>query len=590
MKKTFRKITSLILAATVGVLSSAAVLPAFAAEEHLVINVETDPASEYGYQNYRYVDENGNDVVFEKEELMFTQSALPSAYDSRDYGYVTDVKYQGGGGNCWAYSSMSMLETNSIIKGFENKETADYSEAHLTWFTGRGLAQDTKDLAYGDGYNIEAPFYYGGNWKRAVGALARWSGVADESEFPADPRNISSMGNYAESDRYNTSAGVVLESAQKLENAETIKRWIMENGSVSAALYYSDTYFNKAEYAYCCPETYSINHMITIVGWDDAFPAENFKNVPAADGAWICKNSWGTTWGNKGYFMISYYDATLCQTAGFTSRTTEGCYKNYTYNGAEWNTAIGTYGTMQAANVFTSGGYEKIDAIGVHTVGSGVKTTIRIYKNIPENYTTPIAGTLVSTTEKLIDNEGFHTVYLDNEISLEPGEKFSVVVEYKNTLQSATYVPVERKPLEFQSYSSREGESFINYGTSKTGWKAASNANIYNVFVQAFTKCDHQNSTKTEGLTCTEDGVEIVYCSQCGKVESECEVYHIGHIFCGWSGFEKNSDGDEISTRSCVNCGYSETRSIYSVNTVSLNVFLDMIFSRLSVWLRALFS
>lgn len=590
MKKTFKKLTSVILAATVGVLSSVSVIPVDAAEEHLLLNVETDSVSEYGYQNYRYVDENGSEVIFENGEKLFTQSALPSEYDSRDYGYVTDVKYQGGGGNCWAYSSLSALETNSIIKGFENNGTADYSEAHLTWFTGRGLAQDTDDLAYGDGYNIEEPFYYGGNWKRAAGTLARWSGVADESEFPADPRNISSMGNYPESDRYNTSAGVVLESAQKLETANDIKRWIMENGSVTAAFYYSDTYFNKSKYAYNCPENYSINHMITIVGWDDDFSAGNFRNTPASDGAWICKNSWGTSWGNGGYFMISYSDATVCMTAGFTSRTTDGCYKNYTYNGTEWNSAVGIYGTMQAANVFVSGGYEKLNAIGLHTVGSDVKTIIRIYKNIPQNYTNPIAGTLVSTTEKLIDNEGFHTVYLDDEISLEPGERFSVVVEYKSTLQSATYVPVEKNTVDYQSYSSREGESFINYGTSNTGWKPASKANVYNVYIQAFTECNHCISTRNEGLSCTQDGVEITYCSQCGKVESEREVYHTGHGFGGWSPFEKNSDGEEISTRACYNCGLTETKSRSDVRFVPLNSFIDMFVSRFFIVFRLLFS
>lgn len=590
MKKTLKKVTSIILAATVGVLSSAAVIPAFATEEVFVINVETDPSSEYGYQNYRYVDENGNEVVFETEEKLFTQSAFPSKYDSRDYGYVTDVKYQGGGGNCWAYSSMSILETNSIIKGIETKETADYSEAHLTWFTGRGLAEDTNDLAYGDGYNLEEPFYYGGNWRRAAGALARWSGVADESEFPAYPRDISSMGNYDESERYNTSAGVVLESAQKLSTEADIKQWITENGSITAAFYYDDAYYSKANTSYYCPEAYTINHMITVVGWDDDYSAENFANTPEADGAWICKNSWGTSWGDEGYFMISYYDATLSQTAGYTVRSTEGCYKNYTYNGAEWNTSIGTYGTLQAANVFTSGGYEKLDAVGVTTVGSAVKTTIKIYKNIPDGYTTPIEGTLVSTTEKIIDNEGFHTVYLDDEISLEPGERFSVVVEHKNTLQTVTYIPVERNTKEYQSYSSREGESFINYGTSKTGWKSATDRNVYNVFVQAFTECDHQTATKCEGQTCTQDGIEIAYCLQCGEVQGENTAYHTGHSFGAWSSFERNSDGVETSTRTCRNCGFQETKTLADVNLVPVNNFFEMFLSRFIVLFKALFS
>ncbi len=591
MKKTIKKATSIIIAATVGVLSLSAAVPAYAAEERLVINVETDSPSEYGYQNYRYVDKNGNEVVFETGEQLFTQSVLPSNYDSRDYGYVTDVKYQGSGGNCWAYSSISMLETSSVINGYETADTADYSEAHLTWFTGKGLAQDTNDLAYGDGYDLEEPFYYGGNWKRAAATLARWSGVADESEFPAYPRNISAMGNYDESDRYNTSAGVVLESAQKLETAEDIKQWITENGSVSAAFHYNDKYYNKNTFAYNCPEKYSISHMIVIVGWDDNYSAENFNDVPSADGAWICKNSWGTNWGDDGYFMISYNDASFSYIAGFTARTTENCYKNYTYNGSEWNSAVGAYGSMQAANVFTSGGYETLDAVGVSTAGAGNRVIITVYKNLPDGYTTPVEGTLASTKELLIDREGYHTVYLDDEVSLEPGERFSVVVEYKNTLQSATFVPVEKNTVEYQSYSSRAGESYLNYNPKRvTSWETAAENEVHNVYVQAFTKCNHQNVSRTDGAICTEDGIETVYCSQCGKVESEHTVYHTGHGFGGWSAFEKNSDGEEISTRVCLRCGLEETKTRSDVNVVPLNSFFDMFISRFLVVFRALFS
>ena len=39
---------------------------------------------------------------------------------------------------------------------------------------------------------------------------------------------------------------------------------------------------------------YSANHGCCIVGWDDNYPAENFKQMPPADGAWLVKNSWGS--------------------------------------------------------------------------------------------------------------------------------------------------------------------------------------------------------------------------------------------------------------------------------------------------------
>lgn len=609
MKNTFKKLTSAILATAIGVLSFSAANPAYATDEPMVINVVTDGTSEYGFQPYRYVDENGNEVVLGRNkaetfgegnnviifdnsgaDCSLTASSLPASYDSRDKGFVTDVKYQGDGGNCWSYASISMMESSSIINGFETAETADYSEAHLTWFAGKGLAEDTEDMAYGDGFDLESPYYYGGNWRRAAATFARWSGVADESEFPAYPRNISAMGNYAESDRYNTSAGVVLESAQQLSGADDVKQWIVENGSATAAYYHGSTNYNSKTSAYCCLENKTINHMITIIGWDDDYSAENFSKVPSADGAWLCKNSWGTGWGDKGCFWISYADANLLLFAGFTARSSENCYKNYTYNGSEWNSALGMSGKIQVANVFTASSHEKLTAVAVQTAGTNNSTKIMVYKNLADGCTTPIAGTLASTTSIVLKREGYHTIYLDEAVSLEPGETFSVVAEYSNLDTGVTYFPVEKKTVEYQTYGSREGESFINLRATKYAWQPASKYEVNNVYVQAFTECEHSCTTETELATCTENGVETVYCTQCGKVESETVVSHTGHTFGTWSQFEKNSKGEEISTRSCMICGITETRLLSQMNVVTADNLFNMFFTRFVQIFRSLFS
>ncbi len=74
---------------------------------------------------------------------------------------------------------------------------------------------------------------------------------------------------------------------------DTLKRMIMETGSVSTAIYASDTAFSKYSSGVFngCTST-GINHAVTAVGWDDA------------QDCWIVKNSWGTKWGEGGFFRM----------------------------------------------------------------------------------------------------------------------------------------------------------------------------------------------------------------------------------------------------------------------------------------------
>lgn len=273
----------------------------FATEESDIKIFRLEEDETEGYVDYKFVDSEGtqpgdNIVCASSEESLFYSANLPSSYDSGDYGYITSVKNQGSAGNCWAFGAVSALETDSIIQGIDSVNTADYSEAHLVWFSKNSLVTDTSDSANGDGSVDTNPYSgtnSGGNWLYVTAALSRWSGLAEESDYPFYPDALTSMGNYNESARFDTGSNIVLKSSEELIDETDIKQWIMEHGSVTAAYYSDDSYLNTNTYSYYCKKEETSNHLITIVGWDDTYAKKNFKlfKRPSSAGAWLCKNS-----------------------------------------------------------------------------------------------------------------------------------------------------------------------------------------------------------------------------------------------------------------------------------------------------------
>jgi hypothetical protein len=97
---------------------------------------------------------------------------------------------------------------------------------------------------------------------------------------------------------------------------ETIKSYLYQYGPIQTSMYASWTEFYNYNGTYCLYRTgcTSTNHSVQIVGWDDNM------QYPLGQGAWICQNSWGTGWGDNGFFYIAYnleHSACIGKTAGF---------------------------------------------------------------------------------------------------------------------------------------------------------------------------------------------------------------------------------------------------------------------------------
>lgn len=598
MKNTTKKILSAALAALT-VMNSAALVVANAeqAEENLEIcYLESDAPSEYGYISSRFVDENGNEVSFEEPEGFelscnsVDTTPLPSAFDAREEGYITPVKSQSSTNNCWVFSTVSALESDSIASGLTEKDSTDFSEAHLSWFACRPVTEDESDISGRDGSNVDSPYLKGGNWRMAAAALARRSGVANESDFPFYPNNIAAMGNYDEADRYNTGSGIILDSAQELTDTDEVKEWITEHGNVSAAFYYDAAYYTTNNAAYCCDISEKTNHQINIIGWDDSYPAENFTNgvTPAGDGAWLCRNSWGNYWGEGGYFRISYYDTSLSGFIGFTARSAENFCNNYSYNGTDWSVTIssGTKSELGAANVFIADGHEKITSVSTYTANPNTYVKVKIYKNLPENYSKPSDGTLAATFGESFDNSGYHTLHLEDAVNIEPGEIFSVAVYYYYS-NGTVAVPFEKDNSK-TTYQSNKGESYVLFSTSSNNWVNSSSYKLDNAVIQVSTECAHAEteSTVTAEATCSNEGTLSEICTQCGKTTGTKCISATEHTYGEWTEFEHSDENNtEISHRECTECGAVQNRSFNSsdnsgTKSVSLNNFLSIFFAK----------
>lgn len=598
VKKFFAVFTAIVLFAVPLICSASS--QAFVVPE--VMTVETYDISKYGYVGYTFVDNDGNELELFNSSYMpsektssktspyslrtssyTTMSVLPSSYDSRALNCVTSPKQQGVSGNCWAFSAMSMLETDAILKGIDDPETADYSEAHFSWFTSRSLTDNVDDPTYGDGYLDETPYTTGGNWIISAGSLARWNGAAEDADYPFNYRDLSKMGNYDEKNRYDTGSGIIIESAQSLLGMDDAKSWIKEHGSATFSFYFDESYYNGNTASYFYNGTETLNHEITVIGWDDNYSVNNFNpsNRPSGNGAWLCKNSWGINWGDDGYFWISYYDTSIEQFSGITARSVDEVYRNYTYNGTSWESYISHAGNAKISNVFTAKGNELLTSVSTYTMLPDSEIVVYVYKNLPSGFLNPEQGSLACKKTVVLDRPGYHIIDLDAEIALSEGKDFSVVIEY--VTEDTVYIPLEVNGQGINAYHSNAGESYLNLPSYNKGWYDAKAYRVENAFVQAYTKCNHNTVAETVYATCDTDGFEKLSCSVCGKVVRETVIPAAGHEFFAWSNYVHDFETDtEVRTRTCKYCGLTETDSIvYAKNTIKLEGLIQMIFEKL---------
>lgn len=208
---------------------------------------------------------------------------LPAIFDWRNMdgdNYVTGVKNQAQCGSCWAFATTGPIETAiAYAEGWKDPKL-DLSEQQLVSCSSAGgcetggLTTSSFRFAKSTGLTYESCFKYKAydvpcsnicdNWQQDVFKINDW-------------RLVSLTG----------------------FSIEDMKKAVLVAPIAASIVIYPDFYYYESgvyDTAIAIPEGL---HAVTIIGWDDSLEC------------WIVKNSWGSYWGENGFFKIKYGTALI---------------------------------------------------------------------------------------------------------------------------------------------------------------------------------------------------------------------------------------------------------------------------------------
>lgn len=304
----------------------------------------------------------------------------------------------------------------------------------------------------------------------------------------------------------------------------SIKKELYAGHGISVAYHVgvgNENFYNPATAGQYANALLATNHLVQLVGWDDNVPASIFTTRPPGNGAWLCKNSWGSEtdcytedgvnyakngFGIRnaegkatGYFWISYYDQTMkgAESLSFlTGFGNETGFQTYRHDNmpAYSGTYIGVFSQpASCANVFTAASNEILKAVSVRSSAYSSEMNIKIY--LLGGTDAPDAGTLVYDSDMYFQFGGYHTVLLGKDIALSPGQRFSVVTTekldengspvYAYNINTAPSYDTATDPKSTSNIYGvariGEGESFMNSGT---GWSDISEQGMYEALAE----------------------------------------------------------------------------------------------------------
>jgi C1A family cysteine protease len=278
-----------------------------------------------------------------------------ATYEGITGDWTTGIRNQANCGSCYAFGSLATFESVINIKKHNPMYDIDLSEQFMVscgpeWVSG----------IYGCDGAYPTPTY---DFLKIYGAIS-------ESCFPYVSGSSGSVPPC--SDKCSNWQDLVL----KIDNwhsvasdPASIKNALVQYGPLTVGFTVYDDFFDYSGGIYEHPgsDPDPTNHMISLVGYDDV------------QGCWICKNSWGTWWGEDGWVRIKYGECNIEQ---------EVVYFDYTdLSGPRLNVQIHRIQEIGAIETWLEGGADWSYRVSVNLGGSWVDQINDAYSSDENDHT-----------------------------------------------------------------------------------------------------------------------------------------------------------------------------------------------------------
>ena len=209
----------------------------------------------------------------------------PSSIDWRNVGgrsYVSSVKDQKNCGSCVSFCCCSCVESALAIAG---SDIVDLSEADLHFNSAHGAS-------------------CGGWWPSSAYDSLATRGVVDDAVFPYASAFDAAGNPSAHAIANHDAISYKVTGNTALTSMASRKAWIATRGPVAAIIQvYTDfSAVSTGVYRHVSGVSRGY-HCVSVIGYDDA------------QSCWIAKNSWGSGWGDSGFFKIGYGECGIDDTS-----------------------------------------------------------------------------------------------------------------------------------------------------------------------------------------------------------------------------------------------------------------------------------